>query len=347
VFGVEDKLNSKTAEKVYDRIEAQLAKPEFRPRLLFERFNIEALCTTDAATDPLRHHQALKDSGWRGRVLPTFRPDGLINLFTPGWRGNLEALSELTGLSVDSYPRFIAALENRRAFFKGMGAQATDHAALTPYTEELSPPDADLIFQKALKGRATGEDATRFTAHMLMESSRMSIEDGLVMQLHPGSCRNHNPFIFDQFGPDRGCDIPIPTEYTQNLKPLLNKYGNHPQFTFIVFTLDESTYSRELAPLAGHYPAMKLGPPWWFFDSVNGMMRYRMETTETAGLWNTAGFNDDTRAFPSIPARHDLSRRVDANWIASLVVRGIVDMEDAREMIHDTAYRLAKKAYRL
>jgi glucuronate isomerase len=259
----------------------------------------------------------------------------------------MKALSELTGLSVESYSKFIAALENRRAFFKRLGAKATDHAALTPYTEELSLLDADIIFQKALKGRATEEDATRFTAHMLMESARMSIEDGLVMQLHPGSYRNHNPLIFDPFGPDRGGDIPISTEYTRNLKPLLNKYGNHPHFTFIVFTLDESAYSRELAPLAGHYPAMKLGPPWWFFDSVNGMMRYRLETTETAGLWNTAGFNDDTRAFPSISARHDLSRRLDANWIASLAVRGIVDMEDAREMIQDTAYRLAKKAYKL
>jgi len=347
VFGVEDKLSGKTAQKIYNQIEAQLAKPGFRPRALFERFNIGALCTTDAATDPLRHHQAIKDSGWKGRILPTFRPDALVNIFTTGWQANINVLTDLSGITVDSYAKFVAALENRRAFFKSMGAKATDHAALTPYTEELSPKEAETIFQKALKGQATEEDATRFTAHMLMESARMGVEDGLVMQLHPGSYRNHNPLIFDQFGPDRGCDIPIPTEYTRNLKPLLNKYGNHPHFTLIVFTLDESAYSRELAPFAGHYPAMKLGPPWWFFDSINGMMRYRLETTETAGLNNTAGFNDDTRAFPSIPARHDLSRRVDASWIAGLVVRGIVDMEDAREMIQDTAYRLAKKAYRL
>jgi glucuronate isomerase len=347
VFGVEDKLNPKTAQKIYNQIEAQLAKPEFRPRLLFERFNIEELCTTDAATDPLRHHQAIKDSGWKGRILPTFRPDALVNIFTTGWQANINVLTDLSGITVDSYAKFVVALENRRAFFKSMGAKATDHAALTPYTEELSPKEAETIFQKALKGQATEEDATRFTAHMLMESARMGVEDGLVMQLHPGSYRNHNPLIFDRFGPDRGCDIPIQTEYTRNLKPLLNKYGNHPHFTLIVFTLDESAYSRELAPLAGHYPAMKLGPPWWFFDSINGMMRYRLETTETAGLWNTAGFNDDTRAFPSIPARHDLSRRVDASWIAGLVVRGIVDMKDAREMIQDTAYRLAKKAYKL
>ena len=347
LFGIGEKLNGRSAGKIYDRVESRLRRPEFRPRALFERFNIEVLCTTDAATDPLVSHLAIRKSGWKGRIIPTFRPDGVINLLTPGWKENIQKLGTLSGITVDSYPKFIAALENRRAFFKKMGARATDHSALTPQTEELSPVEAGKIFRQALKGRATQEDATRFTAHMLMESARMSIEDGLVMQIHPGSLRNHNPQIYSLFGPDRGADIPIQTEYTRNLKPLLNKYGNHPGFTFIVFTLDETAYGRELAPLAGHYPAMRLGPPWWFFDSINGLTRFRMETTETAGIYNTVGFNDDTRAFPSIPARHDLFRRVDANWIAGLVVRGIVGMEDAREMIRDTAYRLPKKAYKL
>lgn len=347
LFGVKEKLNGRNAQKIYDRIETRLAKPQFRPRALFERFNIEVLCTTDAATDPLLSHQAIRKSGWKGRIIPTFRPDGVINLLTPGWGDNIEKLGTLSGITVDSYPKFIAALENRRAFFKEMGAKATDHSALTPRTEELSSEAAQAIFERALKGRASQEDADRFTAHMLMECARMSIEDGLVMQIHPGSLRNHNPQVFNLFGPDRGCDIPMQTEYTRNLKPLLNKYGNHPGFTFIVFTLDETAYGRELAPLAGHYPAMRLGPPWWFFDSINGMTRFRMETTETAGIYNTVGFNDDTRAFPSIPVRHDLFRRVDANWIAGLVVRGIVGMEDAKEMIQDTAYRLPKKAYKL
>jgi glucuronate isomerase len=347
LFGVEEKLEAKNAGKIYGRIESRMKKPEFRPRALFEKFNIEVLCTTDAATDPLASHGAIRRSGWKGRILPTFRPDGVINLLTPGWRKNIEKLGALSGAAVDSYPKFISALENRRTFFKKMGARATDHSALTPRTEELSPVKAGKIFGQALKGRTTQEDAARFTAHMLMESARMSIEDGLVMQIHPGSLRNHNPRVFNLFGPDRGGDIPIQTEYTRNLKPLLNKYGNHPALTFIVFTLDEAAYGRELAPLAGHYPAMRLGPPWWFFDSINGLTRFRMETTETAGIYNTVGFNDDTRAFPSIPARHDLFRRVDANWIAGLVVRGIVDIEDAKEMILDTAYRLPKKAYRL
>jgi len=347
LFGVEEKLNGGSARKIYDQIESQLGKPEFHPRALFERFNIEVLCTTDPATDPLLSHQAIRKSGWKGRIIPTFRPDGVFNILIPGWKENIQKLGALSGITVDSYPKFIAALENRRAFFKEMGAKATDHSALTPRTEELSPEEARRLFAEALKGRTSQEDAARFVAHMLMECARMSIEDGLVMQIHPGSLRNHNPQVFNLFGPDRGCDIPIQTEYTRNLKPLLNKYGNHPGFTFIVFTLDEAAYGRELAPLAGHYPAMRLGPPWWFFDSINGMTRFRMETTETAGLYNTVGFNDDTRAFPSIPARHDLFRRVDANWIAGLVVRGIVDLEDAREMIQDTAYRLPKKAYRL
>jgi glucuronate isomerase len=346
VFGVEERLTGETAQAVYDQIAGKLATADFRPRALFERFNIEVLCTTDAATDPLRYHQAIRDSGWQGDIRPTFRPDGVVNLLAPGWRENIDALSEVSGVTVHAYPTFIRALEERRAFFKSLGARATDHGAQSAYTAELSPSEADAIFQRALRGRATPDDAHRFTAHMLVESARMSIEDGLVMQFHAGSVRNHNQPVFDRFGPDKGCDIPERGEFTHNLRPLLNKYGNDPRLTLILFTLDESTYARELAPLAGHYPAMKLGPPWWFHDSPNGIRRYFESVMETAGLHNTVGFNDDTRAFPSIPARHDVWRRASADWIAGLVVRSIVDMDDAREMIMDTAYRLARQAYR-
>jgi glucuronate isomerase len=346
VFGVEEKLTAETAQAIYDQIAEKLASPEFRPRALFEKFNIEVLCTTDAATDPLSHHQAIRDSGWGGNVRPTFRPDAVVNLLTPSWQRNINALSEASGLTINSYRTFIRALEERRTFFKSMGATATDHAAISAYTTELSPPEADEIFQRALHGHVSREDAHRFTAHMIMECARMSIEDGLVMQFHVGAMRNHNRVIFNRFGPDKGCDIPERTEFTHNLRPLLNKYGNRPDFTLIIFTLDESCYARELAPLAGHYPVIKLGPPWWFYDSVNGIARYFDQVMETAGLHNTVGFNDDTRAFPSIPARHDVWRRASANWIAGLVVRGIVDMEDAREMILDAAYRLAKRAYK-
>jgi glucuronate isomerase len=347
VFGVEEKLCGESAQRVYDQIEARLASPEFRPRKLFERFNIEVMATTDFATDPLVHHQALRQSGWKGRIVPCFRPDGVVNIDAPNWHKNIDALGKVSGIEATSYMALIRALENRRAFFKSLGATSTDHAAMTAYTGELSDAEAEAIFQRATSGEASTEDATRFTGHMLMQMARMSIEDGLVMQLHVGSYRNHNPILFTRFGTDMGADIPIASEFTRNLRPLLVKYGNDTRLTLILFNLDESAYSRELAPLAGHYPALRLGPPWWFFDSLNGMERARELMIETAGLHNTVGFNDDTRAFPSIPARHDLSRRVDANWIAGLVVRGIVDMEDAEEMIQDTAYRLAKRAYKL
>jgi glucuronate isomerase len=346
VFGVEQKLTAETAQAIYDQIVEKLATPEFRPRALFERFNIEVLCTTDAATDTLERHERIRASGWEGDVRPTFRPDAVTNLLTIGWRENIDALSEVSGIDVTSYVTFIRALEGRRAFFKEQGAKATDHEAVSAYTAELPETEASGIFKRALRGKATAEDARCLTAHMVMEFARMSIEDGLVMQFHVGSVRNHNLTILDRFGPDKGCDIPERSEFTRNLRPLLDKYGNDPRLTLILFTLDESTYARELAPLAGHYPAVKLGPPWWFHDSLNGMRRYFDQVMETAGLYNTAGFNDDTRAFPSIPARHDVWRRASADWVAGLVVRGIVDMDDAREMMLDLVYRLAKRAYK-
>ena len=347
VFGVEEKLCSETAQPIYDHIVAALASPAFAPRKLFERFNIEVLCTTDAASDSLEHHQAIRDSGWSGVVLPTFRPDAVVNLDAPNWRANVDALSASVGYSVDSHAKLIQALEERRAFFKSMGAHATDHAALTAYTGKLSPQQADAIFQRALKGETTADDATLFTGHMLMEMARMSTEDGLVMQIHVGSFRNHNQAVFDRFGLDKGCDIPTASEFTRNLRPLLTKVGNDPRLTLLLFTLDEDTFSRELATLAGHYPTVKIGPPWWFHDSLAGMRRYFDRIMETAGIYNTAGFNDDTRAFPSIPARHDVWRRAAANWIAGMVIRHVVDTDDAQEMIVDVAYRLAKRAYKL
>jgi glucuronate isomerase len=347
VFGIDVKLTGSTAQEIYDAISAKLKTPAFRPRALYERFNIEVMCTTDAATDSLQYHRQIRDSDWEGVIRPTFRPDAVVNVLTEGWTEQIDALSQASGIDVVSYDSFVQALEQRRAFFKSMGCKATDHAALTPLTLELSPSEADAILQRAFRGEATEEDQTRFTAHMIMESARMSIEDGLVMQFHSGSFRNHNQGIFERFGRDKGADIPVHSEFTVNMRPMLNKYGNDPRLTLICFNLDETTYSRELAPLAGHYPAMKIGPAWWFYDSLNGMERYRKAICETAGLYNTVGFNDDTRAYPSIPARHDLSRRVDANWIAGMVVRGVVDMQDAREMILDCAYRLAKSAYKL
>ena len=346
VFGVTQKLSGETAQAIYDQIMAQLALPEFRPRRLYERFNIEVLCTTDAATDRLEHHRAIRASGWHGRILPTLRLDGLANMYAPDWRQHIAALAEVSGREITSYRAFVQALEERRAFFKAMGAHATDHSPVMVHIPDLSAQEVERIFQRGLKGTASTEEALLFTGYMILESARMSIEDGLVMQLHPGSYRNHNRWVYDTFGPDSGGDIPVQIEFTKALHTLLNRYGNDPRLTLIVFTLDESTYSRELAPLAGHYPALRLGPPWWFQDSFNGMIRYRQLTVDAAGFYNTVGFNDDTRSFPSIPSRHDLWRRMEANWLAGLVVRGILDLDDAAEMIQDSAYRLAKRVYK-
>ncbi len=347
IFGIQEKLTGANAQDIYDRIAEKLAQPDFRPRALYARFNIEVLCTTDAATDSLEHHQRIRQSAWGGRILPTFRPDGVINLDAPAWRANIERLAELSGISITHYASFLAAIEQRRAYFKAMGAVATDHAALTPFTVLLSEREADAIFQRALRGETMPDDAPRFTGHMLMQMARMSVEDGLVMQLHVGALRNHNRAVFERFGPDKGADIPIATEYTRNLQPLLNAFGNDRRFRLILFTLDEATYARELAPLAGHYPAVRLGPPWWFHDSLNGMRRFFDQVMETAGIYNTAGFNDDTRAFCSIPARHDLWRRAACDWLAGLVVRHVIDEQDAHEMARALAYDLTKITYRL
>ncbi|HAV23011.1 MAG TPA: glucuronate isomerase [Bacteroidetes bacterium] len=347
VLGVPDPLTGGTAQRVFDYISEVLQTPAFRPRALYDRFRIEMLATTDAATDTLDHHKTLRRDIWKNGVVPTFRPDGVTNLLDPNWKKNIALLGKRVGKEIRTFAAFVKALEERREFFKKIGAKATDHGILSPYTHRLTTAQASALFSKALKGKATPKDAAAFTGHMLMEMARMSVEDGLVMQIHPGADRNHNAAVYHVYGPDKGADIPIGTEYTNNLRELLNAYGNDPRFSVVVFTLDESAYSRELAPLAGHYPAMKLGPPWWFHDSINGMRHFRERITETAGFYNTVGFIDDTRAFLSIPARHDLSRRVDANILANLVVRHILTRTEAEQIGSDLAYNLVRKAYRI
>ena len=350
LFGVRQQLDGSTAERIYDEIAEKLASPEFRPRALFEQFRIEMIATTDAAVDPLTHHRTIRESSWaygRHRVIPCFRPDTLFRIAQhQAWANEIRALESASGMTIGSQADLIAAIAERRRFFASMGATATDHGVLEPYTMALSAEDADRMFVRAQNGEASAEDQHAYEGHMLMEMARLSVEDGLVMQLHPGSLRNHNKVVFDRFGPDKGADIPQATEYTRNLQPLLNTYGSDPRFRMVLFTLDESTYSRELAPLAGHYPALRLGPPWWFNDSIEGIRRFREQVSETAGIYNTAGFNDDTRAFCSIPARHDLSRRMDANWLGGLVARHIVDMDDAREMAQSLAVDLARETYK-
>jgi glucuronate isomerase len=347
VFGVKEKLHSNNAQKVFDIINEKLKSEEFLPRNLFNKFNIELLTTTDSATDQLEYHKQIKDSGWDGRIIPCFRPDGLTNLLNPNWQSEFNELQKLTSIEITKYDNFIEALQIRREYFKTMGATSTDHGVTSPLTSKLTEGEVNAIFSRALKGRATEKDSDLFTANMLMEMARMSCDDGLTMQIHAGSSRNHNNVIYEKYGLDKGCDIPQRTEYTNNLKELLNVYGNNPNFNVIVFTLDETAYSRELAPLAGHYPAMKLGPAWWFHDSIEGMTRYRHMVTETAGFYNTVGFNDDTRAFVSIPARHDVARRVDANYLGGLVAKHIININEAKSIIIDLTYNLVKKAYKL
>jgi glucuronate isomerase len=342
---VEERLTSASAQRIYDHLADRLASPAFAPRALLDRFHVALLATTDAATDTLDHHRRLHADGL-ARVIPTFRPVALVNdLGSPAWRAQIAALSEVSGVDVVDYASYIRALEQRRTVFKSLGALAADHGVLTPATARLGDHEVAAIFTRALRGAASAGDAARFTAHMLMEFARMSCEDGLVMQLHAGSLRNHHERLFARFGPDMGADIPVATEWTRNLRPLLNACGADPRFRLILFTLDESAYSRELAPLAGHYPAVRLGPPWWFHDSVNGMRRYFDQVVETAGLYNTAGFNDDTRAFASIPARHDLWRRVSCDWLAGQVLRGLLAEDAAAELAAELAYGLAQRAY--
>jgi glucuronate isomerase len=347
LFGLTERLSAANADEVYDTIARKLQEPEFLPRALFERFRIEVLATTDSAVDDLKWHQMIKESGWKGRVIPTFRPDAVIDAEYLGFKQNLDQLGAVSGEDVSSYKGYLEALRKRRQFFKSMGATATDHGHLTAMTADLSPNEASRLYERIYTATTNPGDIELFQAQMLTEMAGMSVEDGLTMQLHPGSVRNHNLQVYEKFGRDKGCDIPAPTEYVRSLRPLLNKYGNQPGFTFILFTLDESTYARELAPLAGHYPCLRLGPSWWFHDSPEGMMRFREQVTETAGFYNTVGFNDDTRALLSIPARHDVARRIDCAFLGRLVAEHRLDEDEAFELIEDLTVGLVKKAYKL
>ncbi len=346
VFGLTERLSAANADEFYGAIEKKLQTPEFLPRALFERFNIEVLSTTDSAFDSLEFHQAIKASGWKGRVLPTFRPDAVVDAEFLGFQDNLKKLGEVSGEDVSNWKGYLAALRSRRAFFKKNGATATDHGHLTAQTADLPLAEAERLYQRIFSGRMQPGDVELFQAQMLTEMAGMSVEDGLTMQLHAGAIRNYNTAVYQKFGRDKGADIPSPTEYVRALRPLLSKYGNEPNLTLVLFTLDETTYSRELAPLAGHFPSVKLGPPWWFLDSPEGMMRFREAATETAGFYNTVGFNDDTRAFLSIPARHDVARRVDCAFLARLVAEHRLDEAEAFEVVKDLTVNLVRKAYK-
>ena len=347
LFGLTERLSAHNADRYYDTIAQALETPAFLPRALYERANIEVLATTDSALDPLTAHKSLRDSGWKGRILPTFRPDACVDPEFAGFRDNVGRLGELYREDTATWPGYLAALRGARAFFKAQGATATDHGHPSPRTANLPAAEAAALFNRVLSDQPSATDAELFRAQMLTEMAKMSLDDGLVMQIHPGSIRNHNEAVYKKFGRDVGADIPAQTEYVQALKPLLDLVGNERGLTIILFTLDESTYSRELAPLAGHYPCLRLGPPWWFHDSPEGMMRFREQATETAGFYNTVGFNDDTRAFLSIPARHDVARRIDCAFLARMVAEHRLDEDEAAAVAYDLTNGLVRRAYKL
>ena len=347
LFGFKERLSEQTADLYFDTIAEKLHTPEFLPRALYERFNIEVLSTTESALDPLKAHQAIRDSGWKARIVPAFRPDQVVDPEFKGFAGLVAQLGEQNGEDSATWKGYLNSLRKARARFKALGCTSTDHGHPTAQTADLSQSEAAALFAKVIAGKADMGEQELFRAQMLTEMARMSVEDGLVMQIHPGSVRNHNRFVAERYGRDMGADIPRPTNYVDALRPLLDRFGNERNLTIILFTLDETTYSRELAPLAGHYPSLLLGPPWWFHDSPEGMMRFREQATETAGFYNTVGFNDDTRAFLSIPARHDVARRVDCAFLGRLVAEHRLDEDEAYEVAHQLTYELVKKAYRL
>jgi len=347
LFGLEERLSARTADLYFDTISEKLRTPEFRPRALYERFRIEVLATTDSALDSLEHHAAIRSSGWKARILPTFRPDSVVDPEFAGFQENIVRLGEQSGEDTGTWKGYLRALEQARERFIKLGCTATDHGHPTARTADLSETEAAKLFVEVRQGSASAEKEEMFRAQMLTEMARMSLQDGLVMQIHPGSARNHNRMLFEKYGRDVGADIPTQTDYVQALRPLLDRYGNDRNLTIILFTLDESAYSRELAPLAGHYPCLRLGPPWWFYDSPEGMLRFRERVTETAGFYNTVGFNDDTRAFLSIPARHDVARRIDSAYLARLVAEHRLDEDEAFELARDLTCTLVRRAYKL
>ncbi len=347
VFGIEERLCPGNAEAIYNRLSTALQQPEYSIRKLYDRFNIEIISTTDSPLSDLGHHQTVRSSGWHGRILPCFRPDPVVDPEYRGFTQNVAELGSLTGEDSSSWGGYLKALARRREFFVSLGTTATDHGHPSAATRDLSRSECERLFGLALKGQLSANEAEDFRGQLLTEMVRMSLDDGLVVQIHPGSFRNHNNQIFYRFGLDKGADIPTATEYVRALKPLLDRFGNESRVKVLLFTLDSSTLGRELAPLAGHYPLLRLGPAWWFYDSPEGMLSYRRNVTEIAGFYNTVGFNDDTRAFLTIPARHDMARRIDCSYLAELVRSDRLDEDEAFEVARDLAYNLAKSAYNL
>jgi glucuronate isomerase len=347
LFGITDDLSAETADSTYDQIAATLLEPDFRPRALFERFGIEVLATTDDPLDALAGHAALAaDPTFHGRVLPTFRPDLYLDPETPDFSSHVERLLTTTSRKA-TFPGYLAALADRRAYFIERGAVSADHGVLEPFTTDLDPADAERMFQAALRGQLTPDETRIFRGHMLLQMAAMSVDDGLVMTVHAGVRRNHHTLTFESRGADTGHDIPVRTEFTENLRPLLQRYGTAKDFHLVLFAVDETVYSREIAPLAGFYPSVYVGAPWWFLDAPDAMSRWRSAVTETAGFYRSSGFIDDTRAYCSIPVRHDTARRADSSFLARLVTEGRLSLRTAERISLDMVDTIPREVFKL
>jgi glucuronate isomerase len=348
IFDISLRPSVQTADAIYDQVAERLAKDDYRPRALYDQFRIQVLATTDDPADDLSAHAALAaDPTFSGRVIPTFRPDRYLEPAQPGWREAILCLGEAADSDTRHYPGLVRALEERRRHFITHGAVSADHSHIDVRTDPLEPAEADRIYRAALASEATEAESAALRRHLLLEMARMSCDDGLVMTLHPGVRRGHHGPTTAAFGPDTGNDIPIRAEFTDALRPLLERYGTHPNFHLVVFTVDETAFSRELAPLAGFYPSLYVGVPWWFLDAPEAIRRFRAAVTETAGFSRTSGFVDDTRAFCSIPARHDMSRRIDAGWLARLVAEHRLDEDEATDTALDLVTGRPREVFKL
>jgi glucuronate isomerase len=348
IFDVSVRPSAATADRIYDQVAERLTRPEYRPRALYERFGISVLATTDDPCSDLSAHAALvADDTWSGRVIPTFRPDRYLEPAQAGWTDSVRRLGEVADVDTGSYAGWVTAMERRRRHFLDHGATSADHSHEDVRTDPLEPAEADRIYAAALAGAATLAETVALRRHMLLEMARMSCDDGLVMTLHPAVRRDHHRPTAEKFGADVGADIPLRVEFTDALRPLLERFGTHPNLHLVVFTLDETVFSRELGPLAGFYPSLYVGAPWWFLDAPDAVRRFRAAVTESAGFTRTSGFVDDTRAFCSIPARHDMSRRIDSGYLAGLVAEHRIDEDEALDAAVDLVSRRPTEVFKL
>lgn len=348
IFAIKDLPSTENANRHYDLIASNLLEPAFLPKALAKRFNIEILATTDDPIDNLEYHREIsKDSSFETKVVPTFRPDRYLDPRSIGWKENIEKLLAVVNLKENNYKNFISALEDRRQYFKQHGAFSSDHGVFEPYTCILDEKVASEIYQSALIGTASENELRDFAGHMLVEMARMATVDGLVMTIHAGVVRNHHEDTLKAFGPDTGHDLPVTCEWVQNLRPLLNAYGLSKNLKVVLFSLDETNWSREIAPLASFYPSVFIGAPWWFLDAPEAIQRFRASTVDIAGFYKGSGFIDDTRAFLSIPARHDLARRSDSAYLAKMVSEGRITFEQALKISVDLVTTIPRKAFNL